>query len=296
MITHAPTHAVPSFYLYGEPHQSVSDDFVHVEHLDDRSRPGGWTIRPHSHADLYHIFLITDGGGTMQVEDRAEAVPCPAMLMVPAMAVHGFNWIEESKGWVATISRHYLGILTQRHPDIARHAARPHVLHLDEDIARQAEGQMALLKQELGWSVRGHDAIIEGTTLSLLALSLRQSDAQDARWVINPSPAAALVARFRERVEARFRLREKIADHAAALHVSESSLRMACARIARASPASILDDRSVLEARRALLYTNMTVAETGYALGFNDPAYFSRFFTKYVGMSPAQFRQHHRPV
>ncbi|MPT47693.1 MAG: helix-turn-helix domain-containing protein [Sphingobium sp.] len=286
--------AIPSFYLYGEPHQSVSDNFVHVELLDDRSRPSKWSIRPHAHADLYHIFLITSGGGTVRMEDKSIPLSCPAIIVVPATAVHAFDWVQESTGWVTTISRYYLNSITQQHHDLARHAAHPHILHLDADAARQAEAHMATLKQELGWSVRGHGAIIEATTLSLLALSLRQSDAQDARWVAAPSPSAALVARFRERVEARFRLREKISDYAAALNVSESSLRMACARIAHASPASILDDRSVLEARRALLYTNMSIAETGYALGFNDPAYFSRFFTKYVGLSPAQFRQDHR--
>lgn len=286
--------SIPSFYLYGEPHRSVSDDFVHVEHLDDRSRPGKWSIHPHAHADLFHIFLINDGGGTMRVDDRTMPLACPAMMLIPAMAVHGFDWVQESTGWVATLSRPYLSSLTQRHTDLAHHVTRAHLLHLDEDAAQQANTHMAILKQELGWSVRGHSAIIEAATLSLLALSLRQSDAQDARWVSAPSPAAALVARFRERVEARFRLREKITDYAAALNVSESSLRMACARIAHASPASILDNRCVLEARRALLYTNMSVAETGYALGFNDPAYFSRFFAKHVGMSPAQFRHQHR--
>ena len=34
----------------------------------------------------------------------------------------------------------------------------------------------------------------------------------------------------------------------------------------------------------------MTVAEAGYALGFRDPAYFSRFFTQRAGMPPRQFK------
>ncbi len=57
---------VPSFYLYGEPQRSVAEGFVHVESLDDRSRPSEWTIRPHVHRDLHHIILIARGGGAMQ--------------------------------------------------------------------------------------------------------------------------------------------------------------------------------------------------------------------------------------
>jgi hypothetical protein len=56
----------------------------------------------------------------------------------------------------------------------------------------------------------------------------------------------------------------------------------------------IIADRSTLydclEAKRTLIYTSMTVTETAHELGFDDPAYFSRFFSERVGCSPASFR------
>jgi AraC family transcriptional activator of pobA len=39
-----------------------------------------------------------------------------------------------------------------------------------------------------------------------------------------------------------------------------------------------------------MLYSNMTVAEAAYYLGFDDPAYFTRVFTKGCGQSPRAFR------
>src|SRR5258707_9943947 len=53
----------------------------------------------------------------------------------------------------------------------------------------------------------------------------------------------------------------------------------------------VLEERLVLEAKRNLTYTNMTVAQIAYYLGFMDPAYFSRFFSKLAGESPAAFRK-----
>lgn len=285
---------VPSFYLYGEPHQAISDDFVHVERLDDRSRPSEWTIQPHAHADLYHCFLIREGGGIMRVEEQQIPFVSPVMMLVPATVVHGFDWEQESTGWVATMARGYLLALTQRHGDLLQQMQHPRLLQLGQDEATLVEQHMASLKRELGWSAKGHSAAIDAIILQLLVISLRAISVRDAQLAVEPSPAAALVARFRERVEARFQLREKISDHAHALYVSESSLRAACTRIARKSPASILDERALLEARRALLYTDMTVAQVGYALGFNDPAYFSRFFTRHAGMAPLRFRQQRR--
>jgi AraC family transcriptional activator of pobA len=56
-------------------------------------------------------------------------------------------------------------------------------------------------------------------------------------------------------------------------------------------PTRLVHDRLLLEAKRSLTYTNMTIAETAYDLGFTDPAYFSRFFSERVGESPAAFRR-----
>ncbi len=52
----------------------------------------------------------------------------------------------------------------------------------------------------------------------------------------------------------------------------------------------MLDERALLEARRLLLYSNLSVAEVGYATGFEDPAYFSRFFARHTGRSPRDWR------
>ena len=67
-------------------------------------------------------------------------------------------------------------------------------------------------------------------------------------------------------------------------------MRAACRLIAGAPPLRLIQDRQLLEAKRALLYTNMTVGEAAYYLGFEDPAYFSRFFTRGAGEAPRRYR------
>ena len=43
--------------------------------------------------------------------------------------------------------------------------------------------------------------------------------------------------------------------------------------------------------RRLLRFSAVPVSEISYQLGFSDPAYFSRFFTRRAGMPPSQYRQ-----
>ena len=52
----------------------------------------------------------------------------------------------------------------------------------------------------------------------------------------------------------------------------------------------MLDDRALPEARRLLLYSQLSVTEVAYAVGFEDAAYFSRFFTRHVGQPPRAYR------
>jgi len=288
------TLAIPSFYLYGEPHRAVADEFIHVEHLDDRSRPSEWTIQPHAHADLVQVFLITSGGGAMQAEDVTMHFEAPALLLVPAGVIHGFHWATESSGSVLTLARTYLKNHVIRHPEIEPVFGQPRALALDAEVLMRLSHGMATLRQEFAWSAKGHHVAVEAALLEMLAIVLRILPTTDSVATLDPGQHAGLVARFRAQIEDRFRLRESIAVHSSALGTSETSLRTACARIAGRSPAAMLDQRAMLEARRLLLYSNVSVAGIGYALGFADPAYFSRFFTRNSGQSPTQYRRQPR--
>lgn len=280
--------AIPTFYLYGEPRRTVDERFVHVEALIDRTRPSEWTIRPHAHPELSHIFHVATGGGAMRADAATLPFIAPCLLLVPAGTVHGFEWDLASTGSVVTLASSYLADFLRRDPDLVAVFAEPSVLGCGETSPIGA--RIARLGQELGWGAPGYRAAADAGLLDLLVTILRLKGPQAAS-VVPPGPQAALVARLRARIEERFRLREPMESHAEALGVSPRRLRAACAEVARQSPADMLDQRAMLEAKRSLLYGNLSVAEVGYALGFADPAYFSRFFTRHAAIAPTLFRK-----
>lgn len=281
---------VPTFYLYGESPRIVADDFLHAEDLDHRSRPAGWLIQAHAHRELNHLILITKGGGRMEAEGATATFEAPCLLLVPAGVIHGFHWHDESEGSVLTIANSQREELIRRHPAFGTLFAAAAAAPLDRAASDLIDGDIRRLIRELGWAAPGHKAAVEAALLGIGVQALRglagRADGTDRR----PSRQAELVARFRAVIEERFRLREPIAGHAARLGVSATTLRVACARTAGASPGQILDMRALLEAKRALRYTDLSVAEIAYGLGFTDPAYFSRMFARNLGCSPRQFR------
>ena len=53
----------------------------------------------------------------------------------------------------------------------------------------------------------------------------------------------------------------------------------------------LVHDRLLLEAKRELVYGNLSIKDIGYILGFEDPSYFSRFFKKYTGIEASKFKE-----
>lgn len=279
---------IPSFFLFGEAPQIVGDRYLHLEALSDRSRPNNWNIRAHAHTDLSHIFYIGSAtGGTMTAEDRVHEFSGPCALIVPAGVVHGFHFTPETEGTVLTISDHYLRELIWRESIFGALFALPAVAPLCGEAIPTSLGRLA---QELAWIVAGHGAAVEAHLLSILVECVRALEHTRSAGTERPGMQATLVARFRELVERHYRENFPLERYAALLSVTQTQLRVACLKVAGQPPTQVIQKRLLLEAKRALLYSNMTVAEAAYYLGFNDPAYFSRFFSHATGSSPRAFR------
>ena len=73
--------------------------------------------------------------------------------------------------------------------------------------------------------------------------------------------------------------------------VTEARLNDICRRVANLPSKEIIHERLLQEARRLLQFSAVPISEISYQLGFSDPAYFSRFFTKRTGLAPSQYRQ-----
>lgn len=293
MATQSP---VPTFYLYGEPHRSAAENFLHVERLADRSLPADWTIRPHAHRDLNHLFVLVSGGGTMQADGELSRFAAPCLLVVPSAVVHGFQWQVPSSGSVITLSNTYRDELVRRDPDVAAVCGSPAVIPLTPEAARAMAGEARRLMRELAWAAPGHRTAVDAALAAILVQAVRGLTIHSPEHEQNRGRHAELVARFRALVEERFRTREPVVSYAARLGVSPTTLRTACARVAGKPPVELINLRALLEAKRALCYTNQTVSEIAYNLGFVDPAYFTRSFTQHAGVSPRKYRIQHDVV
>jgi AraC-like DNA-binding protein len=90
---------------------------------------------------------------------------------------------------------------------------------------------------------------------------------------------------------AAFSRRHHVAQYALALGITPGHLSALCRSRTRQSAGSMIRSRIALEARRLLLYSELNTEQVARRLGFDDPAYFSRFFRREEGSAPSQFRK-----
>lgn len=100
-----------------------------------------------------------------------------------------------------------------------------------------------------------------------------------------------LAADFIALVEKHFREIRTVSEYADLLHVASKSLAKRLKVHGYKTPTEIIRDRIVLEAKRDLRYTQKSVKEIAYDLGFEDAAYFTRYFKKSEKDSPLAYRE-----
>jgi AraC-like DNA-binding protein len=97
--------------------------------------------------------------------------------------------------------------------------------------------------------------------------------------------------KFSRLVELNFRQYRTVSEYADILNITPKALTKRISKYGKATPNDIIKDRIILEAKRLLAHSELNVKEIAYDLGYDDPAYFNRLFTKIADVAPAEFRK-----
>lgn len=104
-------------------------------------------------------------------------------------------------------------------------------------------------------------------------------------------PEVEFSRRFSQMVEGNYTKFHGVADYANLLNISAKALNKRITRYSNTPPNDIIKNRIILESKRLLVHTDLSIKEIAYKLGYEDPSYFIRFFTKQATVPPLAFRK-----
>lgn len=287
--------SIPNFALYGTQAQPLWADMVHFERIPERSSRFHWEIDPHMHDALIQVLYITSGGGETFIDDRRWALHPPCLIVAPARSVHGFHWTPNTDGPVITAAQRPLESLAAvAAPELLATVRTPAVLAVDPQ-GRHAETLMPLfeaIEREAALHAQGQVSAGLSLLVALFVQIARIShSAGSAGDEVARSRKAAQIERFRALLDARCRERLPVEGYARAIGVTAGQLTRLCREVLGMSTLDAINARAVHEAQRELVYSSLSVKQVAGELGFDDEAYFGRFFKKQTGLRPTEFRE-----
>jgi AraC family transcriptional activator of pobA len=289
--------SVAVFTLYGETAPAAGQEFVHIEDITSRNLLYNWEIRAHRHQGLFQMVFIFEGQASLSLDGQSSELSGPCAVILPSAVVHGFRFTPGTHGYVLTLAESLLQGQEGRRERLLGECLlwEPAVIGLADSAGGGA--RLAVLLEQLHLEFRGAGAgrsvTLEWLMGVVLVLVARER-ARAAGAARLDSGQVDVFNRFRAEVETRFAQHWSVPDYAAALMLTESKLNRVCRAVAGRSAYDVAQARLLLEAKRKLLYLPVPAALIAYELGFEDPAYFWRFFRKHTGLTPAAFRKAQR--
>lgn len=283
--------AIPAVAL-GDYRQSLlrGEGFVAVPYQESRA----WNptlLTPHYH-DFFQMSLIR-GPARLMHDFRETKVRGDTLFFLSPGQIHAVQSGKETDGTILSFTREFF--------DAGAAGSTQFLLELPfyytADFppwmsvpAKAREATAALfdeIQEEFNQARPGAAEIIRALLRILLVKASRWRDHEQAT---TPQRAASLVRDFQLLVERNYQDWQALAPYARELRVTANHLNDVVSEATGRPAGEHIRQRRLLDAKRLLLYSELSVAEIGYRLGFKDPSYFGRFFRRYESRTPAEFR------
>lgn len=284
--------STPIYDLYGESQSQALIDGLHIESIADRSQLYDWEITPHRHEDFLQILYIDSGRGSAWLGNEKEVIQSPCLIVVPRLIPHGFQFDRNVQGLVITLHQIQLQHLLAFESNIQEKIQSPMQLNFQKDsqewlliswIAKQ-------LQHEFTNSLEWRRSMVANHLMSLFIQIFRRQP-KDALDVEKGGRASLHVEKFKRSLDRTFREHRPITEYANELGITHTQLNRVCKEVLGKTALEVIHKRIITEAQRDLTYSNLSIKEIAYTLGFEDEAYFTRFFKRMHQISPSQFRQ-----
>ena len=245
-----------------------------------------------SHRDDYHFFILQESGQIIfEIDFKRYKINGPALIYIQPGQVHRMiSFKEVSTGFLAmrteSIQPEYLQLLQEIAP------ARPLKLK-QEGVVLYAEMLSLCVRFSERKDERLQQSILKDS--SNVFIGLLVSAFLKSSGLKNKLTRLEFITKgFKAELEQNYLSLKRPAEYAVRLHLSTSYLNE-CVKNTTGYPVSQhIQQRIILEAKRLLYHSDLSLKEISAELGYDDYAYFSRLFAKVAGLSASAFRNKNR--
>lgn len=270
---------------------------LHIDSLYNLSERFGRNMPAHRHDRYFQIHYLESGSARVNLGSQAHEGKGPLFFATPPTVPHAFELSKEAAGVAITIRQDMFtrAQAGNEDPALTTQFSSPLFMELGAlatSRARDAERLGVLVKMlsdEYYQSHPGRQYSLPAL-VNLVLISIFRLAQVPERKVPARRAELDILRAYNELIEENFAKQWPLAQYAFELNITAGRLADICRRLSGHSPKTMIFERQLEEARWQLIYTTSAISAIAYKLGFNDPAYFCRFFRKHTGQSPSEFR------
>jgi AraC family transcriptional regulator, transcriptional activator of pobA len=277
--------------IYGITEFSREKNTFYSNDLHTHLKSHHFINRPHKHS-TYISVLFTKGSGEHQIDFDTFPVKPGSVFMLNPGQVHSWKLSNYSDGYVFFHSKEfYDGLFANRKieefPFFYLRQNNP-VIYLVGARLEKIESLFKEVNDEFK-SDQPYRLGKLGSLVDLIYIELSRS--YQAKGALkNPHSNYLKVKKLQKLIDENFKEKKFPAEYADLMNMSTRHLSRICQETLKKSTSDLIIDRIIMEAKRMLIHSDITISQLADELHYEDHSYFGRLFKKEVGLTPKTFR------
>lgn len=262
----------------------ISDPtLLYIGKLSDKP---GWNFPSHKHDDLSEIIYISAGEGHYLIDNQSYFAQKGDLLIYNKGVIH-----EEKSSFSNPLATYYCGVnnlIIEGLPkhDILPKSVKPFIKR--NKYSARIEALFSMMFEESSIKEKGHEAICNNLLSSMIIFIQRMVQLDESTL---ETDSQTLALQIKEFLDKNYLSHLTLKDIANEFHMNPYYISHVFSNRYNDSPINYMIYRRMGEAKRLLINTEMKVREIAQLVGYENPNYFTRTFTKTMGESPLQYKR-----
>jgi AraC family transcriptional activator of pobA len=237
----------------------------------------------------YVLVFCASGSLDMMIDEKEFKLATGQLITITSGQVHSINKSSKAKGFILEFTLDFFckddkDIELIFHNGLFCHFAMNEVIAVNKSII---ENQLNNISEEL--DKKPYQYLISvHSRIELILVEINRAKVKRGDEIWKPD---ALFLKFLEAVRNNFEHNYPLSHFAKTLGTTEIKLNELAKFHAGKTAQNVIYGLVASEAKRLLIYGDLSVKEVAYQLGFNDPFYFSNFFKKQTRLSPKLYKE-----
>ncbi|WMX12251.1 MULTISPECIES: helix-turn-helix transcriptional regulator [unclassified Aureispira] len=264
-------------------------EFKHYQIVQIKTSNEDRDLEPHRHL-YYELFFFFAGSGTHLIDFKDFDIKPPSIQLVGPHQLHQVKHSRDSQGYVIKIQPTLIAsnpFLNNFFNFIQYNQHFEAGVAINKQEARLLKDSYLFLKSYN--NNNSNDSIFAALSALNLYISILKKYQKLSKQA-ETSPNNEYFNQFLDLVEQNYHIEKSTDFYTQAMNLSLNRLNGIVKERTGMTAKKFLITRVLLEAKRLIIHSEKTVKEIAYQLDFLEPAHFSNFFKKHLGMTPSTFR------